>query len=312
MISPGQAAYHLVYRPLGAWRRMVAAGGPLEILRTARGRREMEAAAETLPMPAGQGPAVEVHVLSGSKFWQQTVFCLWSFAQCSGRPLRPHIYDDGSLGRRACEVLVGLWPETRIVTHGETLEKLDRFLPRPRFPTLRERWDAYPNIRKLTDVHLGETGWKLVMDSDLLFFRCPRMLLDWLDAPDRPLHAVDAEHSYGYPDATLEELAGHPLPDRLNVGLCGLRGEAIDWDLLERWTRELIARHGTHYFLEQALVAMLVAGGTCAVAPAQDYLTGPVLPEAEECRAVMHHYVADTKRWYFRHNWRRCLAGPVV
>lgn len=312
MISLGQVAYHLVYRPLGAWRRMVAAGGPLEILRTARGRREMEAAAENLPMPAGEGPPVEVHVLSGSRFWQQTVFCLWSFAQCSGRQVRPHIYDDGSLGPRPHHVLAALWPEPRIIAQRDTRAKLDELLPRSRFPTLRERWDAYPNIRKLTDVHLGETGWKLVMDSDLLFFRRPGMLLEWLDAPDRPLHAVDAEHSYGYPDATLEELAGHPLPARLNVGLCGLRSEAIDWDLLERWTSELIARHGTHYFLEQALVAMLVAGRKCAVAPAQDYLTGPVLPEAEECRAVMHHYVADTKRWYFRHNWRRCLAGAGV
>jgi hypothetical protein len=22
----------------------------------------------------------------------------------------------------------------------------------------------------------------------------------------------------------------------------------------------------------------------------------------------MHHYVAESKRWYFQHNWRRALA----
>jgi hypothetical protein len=25
---------------------------------------------------------------------------------------------------------------------------------------------------------------------------------------------------------------------------------------------------------------------------------------------VMHHYVAESKRWYFQHNWRRALPRP--
>jgi hypothetical protein len=33
----------------------------------------------------------------------------------------------------------------------------------------------------------------------------------------------------------------------------------------------------------------------------------PVPPEARDCRAVMHHYVAASKRWYFQHNWQRAL-----
>jgi hypothetical protein len=24
----------------------------------------------------------------------------------------------------------------------------------------------------------------------------------------------------------------------------------------------------------------------------------------------MHHYVAESKRWYFQHNWRRALPRP--
>ena len=62
------------------------------------------------------------------------------------------------------------------------------------------------------------------------------------------------------------------------------------------------------YYLEQALVAMLAARSNCAVAPAADYVTWPRPPEATECRAVMHHYVAGSKRWYFQHNWRRTIG----
>jgi hypothetical protein len=42
----------------------------------------------------------------------------------------------------------------------------------------------------------------------------------------------------------------------------------------------------------------------CAVAPAADYVTKPGRAESIAPRAVMHHYVAESKRWYFRHGWR--------
>ena len=56
------------------------------------------------------------------------------------------------------------------------------------------------------------------------------------------------------------------------------------------------------------LVAMLAARRPCAVAPAADYLTLPSREEVAAPRAVMHHYVADAKRWYFRTGWRHTVA----
>jgi len=311
MMTAGKLAYALYFRPLGTWRRIMAEGGPREWWRTERGRRAMEEMATRLPvLPPAAGAPVELYVLTGRKFWYQTVFCLWSFAKAAGRNVVPRIYDDGSLGESGRDALRRHWPAARIVGLDETCARLEQHLPRERFPFLRDRWDNYPNIRKLTDVHAGARGWKLVIDSDLLFFREPNILLDWLDDPGKPLHALDVEKAYGYPDETMRALCGaSQLPDRLNVGLCGLRGEDIDWQKLERWTRGLIERHGTHYYLEQALVAMLVAERQCTVAPESDYVTGPRPPEAGECRAVMHHYVSGSKRWYFRDNWRR-VAGP--
>ena len=42
----------------------------------------------------------------------------------------------------------------------------------------------------------------------------------------------------------------------------------------------------------------------CVVAPAADYVTMPSRAETLAPTAVMHHYVAGSKRWYFRHGWR--------
>jgi len=308
----GRAAYLLWHLPRGKVLESWRSGGPLEQWRTERGRRAMEAAAWRLPaLPKQGGKPLAVHVLTGRRFWYQTAFCLWTLARNAGCEVVPHLYDDGTLTGEFKEPLLRLFPTARVVAQSGILERLNKHLPAARFPHLRERWLNYPNIRKLTDVHVGAAGWKLVIDSDLLFFRKPAFLLNWMTLPDRPLHAVDSVTSYGYPRALMAQLAGQEPADLVNVGLCGLRSEALDWDRLEHWCRVLIERHGTHYFLEQALVAMLVAGQDCAVASAEEYLTGPQPPESGACRAVMHHYVADSKRWYFQRNWRRVLTATA-
>lgn len=307
-MTPGQFLLKFYHTPLGRVRNSLHNGGPWQERRTEAGRKEMETAARALPLlpPAG-GKSVELHLLTGRRFWYQTAFCLWTLARHARRPLAPVIYDDGSLTGEFQAPLARLFPAVRFVPQTETLARLDAHLPVARFPTLRERWLNYPNIRKLTDPHVGSTGWKLVLDSDLLFFRRPDFLLGWLDAPDRPLHAVDCETSYGYARQRLNGLAGAPVADLVNVGLTGLNGGMIEWERIEAWCRTLSEREGTSYYLEQALIAMLVAGRPCAIAPAADYVTLPRPPEAHACSAVMHHYVAHSKRWYFQENWRREL-----
>jgi len=308
MSLAGRLFYQLYHRPVGAIRTLIDEGGPLERRRTTLGRASMEAAAYTLPIPISRGGApVELHLLTGRRFWYQTAFCLWSFAQTSGRPLRPFIYDDGTLIETFRAPLARLFPSIEFISQADTLARLDQHLPSSRFPTLRERWLNYPNIRKLTDPHVGVRGWKLVLDSDLLFFRSPELLISWIDSPRHPLHAVDCETSYGYSRTLMDSLAGTHVGDLINVGLTGLSGDEIDWEQLEYWTATLHARERTNYYLEQALIAMMVAGKPCTVAPAQDYVTYPTLPESHACRAIMHHYVANSKRDYFQRNWRHCL-----
>lgn len=313
-IGLGRLAYQLYHRPIGLATESLRAGGPLEQWRTERGRRAMEAAAHTLPpLPAarpGESP-VELHLMTGRRFWYQTAFCLWTFGRQARRPLAPVILDDGSLSSEWRAALARIAPGARFVGVEETVARLDASLPAARFPSLRERWRNFPLLRKLTDVHVGQRGWKLFIDSDLLFFHEPKLLLDWLDRPTRPLRATDVQNAYGYPLELLAEIAGQPVPELVNTGLCGLRSEEIDWERMETWCRTLIERGGTQYYQEQALVALLLTGRDCAVAPIDDYVTLPQPPEVHECRAVMHHYVAGSKKWYFRQNWARVLAGAA-
>ncbi len=305
----GRVLYQVYHAPLGAVRNSIAAGGPVEQWRTANGRRAMERAARTLPPPSASetSAVVEVHVLTGRRFWYQTAFCLWTFAQTSRRRVTPVVIDDGSLSPAHFAAIARLFPTAQLVSETATLERLDRVLPATRFPTLRARRLVFPLLRKLVDVHAGLTGWRLFLDSDMLFFRQPALLLRWLDHPEVPLRATDVENAYGYPLSLLSELAECAVDEKVNTGILGLRGEAIDWARMEYWCRALIERAGTHYYQEQALVALLLAGQPHIAAPIEEYVTLPQPPEADACRAVMHHYVAGSKRCYFQRNWRRAI-----
>ena len=304
----GRLVYLLWHKPRSELSRSRREGGPLHQFKNWRGQAAMaRAAAELPPRPAPPAGAPEVCFLTGKKFWYQTAFCCWSLSARAGREYAPVFIDDGSFDDALRDECRRIFPAARVLGAKECEAALDVHLPAENFPALRNQRRTYLHLRKLTDAHAGHRGWRLVLDSDMLFFRRPDALLAWLDAPDRPIHMLDVQDAYGYPHTTLAALAGRPIPEKLNVGICGLRSDAIDWERLEFWCQQLLARHGSSYYLEQALVALLVAAESRLQLSADDYR---LLPDEAECRAptaVLHHYVAESKRGYFRHAWRHVL-----
>ncbi len=306
----GPVARHVWHTPKKAMER-VAKEGAGAIAGARLGREEMEQAAGRIKPVTKEYDEpkmpTEVTFLTGRNFWYQTIFCAVSMLHHARRSIGITIVDDGTLEEQQIHQFKRVLPKVRLHM-GEAVEaRVDKALPPEKFPVLHERRINYPHIRKLTDVHAGTTGWKVVLDSDMLFFRRPGVLLEWLYDPCQPLHMLDSADSYGYSDELMSELAEAEIPHRLNVGMIGLKSESIDWEKLESWSATMMKREGAHYYLEQALTAMLVAGEERMVAPLDEYL---VLPEEEEVRhpsAVLHHYVAESKNSYFRFGWRRFL-----
>jgi glycosyltransferase involved in cell wall biosynthesis len=311
VLRPGRFLYRFYYVPLGFVNRCRREGAT-NLFLSRRGRGLMERAALLLPpVEAPELSSADVYFLSGRKFWYQTAFCAWTLLRHSDLPVRPVVLDDGSLDSTMQAALRRVIPHVRFESRAAIEARLDRALPEARFPILRRHRLVYPHLRKLTDVHAGLTGWRMVLDSDMLFFRKPAFLLDWLRDPRRPAHMIDVTPSYGYAPALLGEIAGAPLAERLNVGMIGLRSDAIDWDRLESWCRTLLERHGSHYLLEQGLTAMLLAGQNCLAAPEADYVVLPSADEARQPRAVLHHYVAESKALYFRYGWRNVRTSRL-
>ena len=304
----GSLLYRTYYVPKGFLRKCYRRGAS-NVAIDYWCRLQMEASAYRLPtIEVNKSQETSnIYFLSGRKFWYQTVFCAYSMAQHSKISLRPVIYDDGTLALEYQKEILRIFPNAQIHLKDDLDKKIKTHLPACKFPYLRERRENYPNIRKLTDIHIGSEGWKLVLDSDMLFFRQPNTLLNWLQNPTQPCHMVDTETSYGYSPALMESLAGAKLAERVNVGICGLNSSELDWEQIEHWCKTLIESEGTHYYQEQALVAMLMAGRDCIVADESNYDVMPAQEEAISTKAVLHHYVADSKPWYFRYGWRHIV-----
>jgi hypothetical protein len=307
-LTPGRLVYLLWHAPRGWLERCRRAGGFGEAWRTHRARAAMRRAAahlKPLPVAPPDADAPALAFLTGRGFWEQTAFCLRSLQrQTPGERWPVLVVDDGTLAADTAGILAGAFPGLTLHRSPEIGAALDRNLPEAAFPTLRRHRVIYPHLRKLTDVHAARPGWNLVLDSDMLFHRRPDELIAWFRAPDRPLVLTDIADAYGYAPETLARVTGRPPPPRINVGATGLSTASVPWKRIEDWVERLLREHGSSYYLEQALVAALVAEGPFLQLPAGRYRVHPDPRETASPSAALHHYVADGKHAYVRHAWR--------
>lgn len=252
------------------------------------------------------GKPLPVYFMTGREHWAMTAFCAYSLVHSSADNVQPVIMDDGSLSGPARVELQRILPYARFLTPRECGERVRTHLAKSRFPALHAMRDELPLMRKLMDLHAGASGWKLFLDSDILFFRDPRWMTDWLKQPQQPVYMHDYQNSYGYSAALLEELIGGPMPPMVNTGLCGLRSDAMDWEQLEHWAARLLAKEGVNHFSEQCLTAMLMHK-TGGIGAPRDYLVWPSKGESKHPSAVMHHYVAESRTWYHILGWPAIL-----
>lgn len=249
--------------------------------------------------------ANDVYFLTGKKYWELTAFCMYSLAQVSTIPLRPVFVDDGTFNDELTTLVKMQFPGCVIKTAAETATIIGTILPQSKYPCINKKLAVYPHIKKLTHIHAGSSGWKMVLDSDMLFFKNPAELNNWLKNPTHPFFLQDPVSSYHYTLRLMEQLTGNKIIEKLNVGAVGLKSEDINWDELEHWIRVLEETEGTSYLLEQALSAMLASGRKTIVANADDYIVMPGKYEATHPSATLHHYVDKSKEWYYKAAWKR-------
>ncbi len=272
------------------------------------GRREMEQRSVELPPVISHIGGLPVYFLTGENYLYQTFYCIQSLIKTSAAQFKFILVDDGSFNAALIERVAKQLPGAQVITAEQISKNLQNALPETRYPYLHKKRAVYPHIKKLTDVHTipGDT-WKLVLDSDMLFWTEPADIIYWLKDPQQSLHMVDCTEAYGYSQQLMEQLAGSAVKPLLNVGAIGLKSEAIDWDKLENWVKILEEREGTSYYLEQALSAMLIGNTDATVLKAGDYIVNPDPDQIKNKTGILHHYVDLSKEGYFKQAWKHFL-----
>jgi hypothetical protein len=258
----GRLLYKFWHGPLGRRDQRQRYGRDFEE-RARLGEEEMRQAGTSLPPqpPVAPRPRLScpVHVLTGANYWHQTAFCLHSLQHAFGEALqRVVVHSDGTLGTEHKESLRAVVPGAVFEEEEEVAARLDRWLPESRFPVLRRQRLELVLMRKLLDALAGQDGYHLFVDSDVLFWREPRELVEAATAEQSLYLDEGSGESYCLPRAKLERELGMTLPPGVNSGLVGLQAGSLDWELLERAVAVMEGR-GNRRILEQSLWGVALA-----------------------------------------------------
>lgn len=267
------------------------------------GEAAMRRAVSGLPPVACDTPGgFACSFLTGRHYWHQTAFCVHSLSRHLPEGLRITIHEDGTLSSSQRRALLRVLRGASISGPGEAAVRLDRVLPRSRYPRLRAARDRMPFMRKLLDLRAGAPGWQLYLDSDMLFHGRPGFLLERSTAR-AACHMHDRVPGYCLSPEELAGILGRPVPPNINAGIVGLDDSRIDWDLVEHWLAILPHRAHHPQFLEQTLTALLLGLQGSVVAPPDAYhiLYDETPPPPG---FVLLHFIYHAKFRYFTRDWR--------
>ena len=255
--------------------------------------------------PPGEPAGPTVHMLVSSKTWHAGLLASASFEHHTGRRWSFVIHDDGTVPKSAVEQISKILPDSRFVPRSEADARAHTFLAgHPKCLEHRSRHNLF--LKFFDFVAFAPGGRFIVLDSDVIFFRCPDEILAWTDAGADTCHYnEDTKEKYCIPRGDIEEALGLTMWPRFNSGLVLLPRGAFDLELAERLlaTFEKTAHHPQ--FFEQTLYGLMASA----------WNKGGALPRSYEISwgyfhhrgAVCRHYVGE-----FKHDLLYVEGAPLL
>jgi hypothetical protein len=224
------------------------------------GRHALEPLIFGLHKPV-RGPEVpvSVHMLVSSRTWDAGLLAAISFEHFSARNWPLFIHEDGSVDASQRREIEKKLPGARFVPRAEA-ERVtrDRLASHPKCLSHRGRHNLF--LKFFDFPAYAPYDRFLVLDSDVIFFKRPGEILDWVDSGKEEFwFNEDTGEKYCNPRPQIEQALQMKIWKKVNTGICLVPKRAISLELAER----LIAAFETsaHHpqFFEQTLYALMAS-----------------------------------------------------
>ncbi|MDW8228165.1 MAG: hypothetical protein RMJ60_10295, partial [Anaerolineales bacterium] len=218
---------------------------------------------EARPISAGEG-MLEVHMLLNHRRLLEGLWSLYSFAYFSGQGCHIIVHDDGSLERNDALKLHKVFPGSTLIPRHEADLRIVTYFREKGLTRCIQLRDSLVFACKLFDpIFFAQRAFLILLDSDVLFFRCPDQLLSGLtnvsDSEFQNFYSVDNGYRYCIGREELLALMGRRVNERLNPGILRVKADVLSWQRIEEYLKHpgFWNADGTgNYYAEMTLWAM--------------------------------------------------------
>ena len=200
-----------------------------------RRRRAQRPILRTPPIRTSAAGPVEVRILTWRRDWINAIWALKSFYHFAGVRWPLHIHDGGLTPPQA-RSLRRHFPDATLVDATQADRRVEPILVAGGVDRILKYRRQNPSMRKLVDFHLLSTADRvLAIDSDIVFFRRPDLLVGrGLESPVN-LYNRDCDYWYSLPLDALDAAFGLRPPPYINSGLALVRRETVDLSAIDGW-----------------------------------------------------------------------------
>ena len=264
---------------------------------------------ETAPIDGiGRDTAAEIHVLTREDDWLNLVWTLKSFYLVTGRRYPLCVHDDGTMSAEATEQLHAHFPGMRLIGTAKSDEEVVAVLED--YPLCQVFRRQFKLARKVFDfIHYLDHERMLLIDSDVLFFKPPEVLLERIENPDYRFNSLnrDISTSYTVEAETVRAYLKIEMEERVNSGLGLIHRDSMPFARIE----DLLTVPGVigHYWrIEQTIYALCgMLHGYEALPPDYDVYRGAGLGDR-----ASRHYVGEIRRLFYEEGIARLLDDGTV
>ena len=198
----------------------------------------------------------EIHVLTSQNDYLNLIWALKSFYYYSKCNYALCIHSDGSLSESEVELLKFHFPNARVILKKESDEIMAKELAdHPKALNFRQSNHLAPKVFDFK--HFLQSDKMMLIDSDVLFFSCPKELILRIESPDYHKNTANKDALYGY-TIQIEEVKnqlGFDVIPFFNSGLGLIHKESINFDWIEDFL-SLPNILGYFWRIEQTLFAL--------------------------------------------------------